>query len=447
MTEPPPVVPQHRNPVGWMILIAILVMLILLNLATYFDRPHNFKLALERTEATLKTTTKLKTGVSLAETPVSTDKLVKDLEPFAAEEKEARLALMVLRREGKQPQVMQEVNTFKLSKDPRERAYYGVYSVDKLSKEDAGRAKAKIGEARFSDKLAGIHALEAAAVPDARAELGRDGIGSAALVMGLLAVLALGIGFLLLITFAAMRLTGTLTPQGFALEELSKPDADRLALRDSHYFAIFLLLPWLLRPLAAMSPFKPAIEIFYYCLIVGAIIWLAKIPVEGRYFTLRKLGISREKLGRNILWGVGGAVANIPIVIAMGLLGATLFKNLPGAEHPLTNELEAGGFFTILKAFLTAAVAAPFIEEVMFRGTMFPAMSAVLRSPIAGALLSSFFFGAIHPTGIPAWPALMSIGLVSCVLAYQTKSLVPSIVMHAVHNSLTLIFTLVMFNR
>ncbi|MEA2553045.1 MAG: protease family protein, partial [Fimbriimonadaceae bacterium] len=88
--------------------------------------------------------------------------------------------------------------------------------------------------------------------------------------------------------------------------------------------------------------------------------------------------------------------------------------------------------------FVSAAVIAPFWEEIMFRGTILPALSTVLGRPLWGILLSSFMFAAIHPQGVPLWLGLGLIGGMNAMLAYQTKSLVPSITVHAINNSLVL---------
>jgi membrane protease YdiL (CAAX protease family) len=58
---------------------------------------------------------------------------------------------------------------------------------------------------------------------------------------------------------------------------------------------------------------------------------------------------------------------------------------------------------------------------------------------------SSLLFAMVHPTGVPAWPALAAIGAMAALLTFQTRSLVPSIVMHAVHNGTLLLLNLLLF--
>jgi membrane protease YdiL (CAAX protease family) len=54
-------------------------------------------------------------------------------------------------------------------------------------------------------------------------------------------------------------------------------------------------------------------------------------------------------------------------------------------------------------------------------------------------------FAAVHPTGVPAWPALALIGSVMAILVYQRGSLVTSMVFHGVHNLSLVVLMLLMY--
>jgi membrane protease YdiL (CAAX protease family) len=205
------------------------------------------------------------------------------------------------------------------------------------------------------------------------------------------------------------------------------------------FLGISLIGGLLLRPLQN-SPFA-SLPLYFGVLI--AVLLLSKVPVWGKWISLRTIGISKENLGRHVLWGVGAAFANAPILVVVMLISTQVFKGLPSPEHPTTVELTTtSNPWVIVVSVLLAAVMAPIIEEIMFRGTMFPGFSRAFNSPIWGGVASSLIFAAIHPTGIPAWPALAAIGGMSCFLVYQTRSLVPSMVMHATHNFGTLVLVL-----
>ena len=83
----------------------------------------------------------------------------------------------------------------------------------------------------------------------------------------------------------------------------------------------------------------------------------------------------------------------------------------------------------------------------MFRGLLFPAISRVApnasRRVLFGAIASSLLFASIHPQGIALWFALGTVGVASCILVQYSRSLVPSIVMHAAHNFTLLVVGIV----
>jgi hypothetical protein len=80
---------------------------------------------------------------------------------------------------------------------------------------------------------------------------------------------------------------------------------------------------------------------------------------------------------------------------------------------------------------------APFVEELVFRGVLLSGLAS--RMPIGWAMLASaVVFGCVHlPDFKFAWypvPALIILGLVSAWLRVRTRSLWPSITLHATNN-------------
>ncbi len=438
---------NSRNPIGWILLAAILLLLLLTNLAIYLIRPADFASNLKRADAQLKTVMRLKTQTRdiAGETNSLLDSSIESLVPFENKETEARLALLVFKHVAGRQISEDELKPLKAENDPRVKAYYEIYSSKDLPRKAAQKLAVDVGSKHYYDQVAAFHALVESGDPSALNQLDHGGSLTKSSTLIVLSGAIFFLGGILLLIFLILIATRQIVPKGLPTELLPPSDADRLALRDAHYFLLFLLLPFLVRWLPLSHALGTSLEILVYVLLFGAIVALSRVPVEGRLFTLQRLGINKVNLGRNIALGSVVAVANIPLVLLLGALGTYVFRNLPQAEHPLVPQLISGDIWVVVRAFLSASIAAPFIEEIMFRGTMFPAISSVLKSPVAGAVISSAFFAAIHPTGIPAWPALAALGAVSCTLAYYTKSLVPSIAFHATHNSLTLLYTLLIF--
>lgn len=95
----------------------------------------------------------------------------------------------------------------------------------------------------------------------------------------------------------------------------------------------------------------------------------------------------------------------------------------------------------ILLAAFTVVVAAPLVEEIIFRG-LIQRLATGAWGPIAGAVISALVFALVHNE---AWYifGLIGIGLVLAFVYHVTRSVTASWVTHGVHNaiSLTLMLT------
>jgi membrane protease YdiL (CAAX protease family) len=89
--------------------------------------------------------------------------------------------------------------------------------------------------------------------------------------------------------------------------------------------------------------------------------------------------------------------------------------------------------------FFAIAIAAPVVEELLFRGFLQNALAKYV--PIWGAIfLSSFLFALVH--GQPyAIPGLMSLSIAFGYLYHRTGSLRTNIILHMANNVLALVMT------
>jgi membrane protease YdiL (CAAX protease family) len=163
------------------------------------------------------------------------------------------------------------------------------------------------------------------------------------------------------------------------------------------------------------------------------------------------------------LVGAGGYLMALPI-LAVGV-GMTLvlmliqgalaaapepFTAAGGPAHPIVLELPGSPWWTKLSVFLLASVAAPIVEETMFRGVLYRHLRDATRrhgrvvSVIAAASINAFLFAAIHPQGWVAIPALMALAYAFILLREWRGTLVPAMIAHGVSNGLvmTLLLTL-----
>jgi uncharacterized protein len=108
-------------------------------------------------------------------------------------------------------------------------------------------------------------------------------------------------------------------------------------------------------------------------------------------------------------------------------------------QEDVTRDLGLGqGVFGTIAAGMLIVVAAPFAEEVFFRGFIFGGLRRRLSFP-AAALLSGAIFGLFHFTGpgsIGVVPQLALLGFALAWLYEETGSIYPAIAVHAVNNAL-----------
>ena len=108
-------------------------------------------------------------------------------------------------------------------------------------------------------------------------------------------------------------------------------------------------------------------------------------------------------------------------------------------QQDVTRDLGFGnGAFGAIAAGVLIVVAAPFSEEVFFRGFIFGGLRHRLSFPVAG-LISAAIFGLFHYTGpgsLDVVPQLAFLGFALSWVYEETGSIYPTIAVHALNNAL-----------
>lgn len=237
-------------------------------------------------------------------------------------------------------------------------------------------------------------------------------------------------------------------------------------------FALWLVMgivglygaPMLLKSLAIPVPRAWSVIAFFFSLAALAWPTLRGIP----FHQVRKdIGWTA---GTNVFWeilvGVGCYVMAVPILM-VGLLATLLLilatrsvsvgpatdafaqPDLPA--HPIIEVLAHGDWSSRMMILLLAAIAAPIVEETMFRGVLFRQLRESTRawgwtpSFLVSALLNSVVFALIHPQGFLAAPVLTAAGLAMTCAREWRGTLIPSMVIHAFNNTLVTTWATLMF--
>jgi len=149
-----------------------------------------------------------------------------------------------------------------------------------------------------------------------------------------------------------------------------------------------------------------------------------------------KLGAATLGIRRTAFWPAVGwmlmtyfavMIFNVFWILVVGT-GST--PRDAGAEGPVS-------LGAVVLVALGVAIAAPIVEEITFRGYLFPAL-ARWKGPWIGALACAIVFGLAHCAVYPPelLPMMAVFGFVACMLFWFTGSLLPCIALHAMNNAL-----------
>jgi membrane protease YdiL (CAAX protease family) len=128
--------------------------------------------------------------------------------------------------------------------------------------------------------------------------------------------------------------------------------------------------------------------------------------------------------------------------------GGSGFEPTTGPAHPVVLEVARGDFWARLQVLLLACVFAPLVEETMFRGVLYRNLREATcglgrgTSFFLSATATSFLFAVVHPQGLIAIPALMSLAYAFAIAREWRGTLLPAMVAHGVNNGLVMVVTM-----
>lgn len=131
---------------------------------------------------------------------------------------------------------------------------------------------------------------------------------------------------------------------------------------------------------------------------------------------------------------------NLPLIVlgimalfAFGIVLSPLLNLMPDSNLDALYDMMSGGVWAII----TGVVAAPMLEEFLFRGILQRSFIAH-SNPIAGIVLASLIFGAVHMIPQQVVSAFCS-ALVLGTIFFLTGSLTTVVIIHMLNNGLAYI--------
>ena len=173
---------------------------------------------------------------------------------------------------------------------------------------------------------------------------------------------------------------------------------------------------------------------------IGLIITLILIitKLKGRDLSWSMVGLKKFKIFQAIRYVTGYYLIILGVLIALAIVASSL-----GIEPPATADGETGGT-SLLKfmgnfwlAFALTVILAPIIEEIVFRGVLFP----VIRKRyglISGVIISSLIFTLVHIDPINMI-SVLPLGIFLAIMYHRTGSIYPGMVLHASWNFMVLL--------
>lgn len=179
----------------------------------------------------------------------------------------------------------------------------------------------------------------------------------------------------------------------------------------------------------------------FYVLISYLSMTLAGITVLywsiKSFFPLPKDWFQFKLQSNWILWGIGGYLVALPLVIIVSLINQQIWDGQGGSNPLLFLALEAQDKVVLGIFYFTASLAAPFYEEIMFRGFLLPSLTRYI--PVWGAIgVSSLIFALAHLNLSEVLP-LAILGIVLGVVYTRSRNLLSSMLVHSLWNSGTLL--------
>lgn len=157
-------------------------------------------------------------------------------------------------------------------------------------------------------------------------------------------------------------------------------------------------------------------------------------------------GLKLDRLGARCFQALGGYLAIWPI--CFGMLHLSVFiiqlldRDFVPPEHSAILTLLSGQSSTwmIVVTILSAAVLAPILEELFFRGLLQPFLIRWTARPWPSILVTGIIFGFFHYPLIHTIPALAVFGVFLGYLYAKTRSLTLVILLHIIFNGKTLLW-------
>jgi uncharacterized protein len=177
--------------------------------------------------------------------------------------------------------------------------------------------------------------------------------------------------------------------------------------------ALFVLIPYILSMLPILAILQICLERFR--------------PLPKPWFEFNPFS------WRSLVWGIGGYLAAVPMVVIASMLNEQVLRGQGGGNPLLPILVESHENFPKLILWSTIGLAAPFFEELIFRGFLLPSLTKFM--PVGGAIAVSAFCFALAHLNLGDLIPLTVLGMVLGFVYVRSRNLLAPMLLHCLWNS------------
>ena len=229
-------------------------------------------------------------------------------------------------------------------------------------------------------------------------------------------------------------------------------------------FAIWMILFFGLQVVAELIASLPGMQDHHLIIAVGAffvslgvLVWPVVRGVPWRQVRIDIGWTFGRQPGLEPIFGVAGYAMTLPLlfvgvvvfflfmIVQTALAGPQpTFAPSGGPAHPVITDLAQGQWWATVQVLFLAVVAAPIVEETMFRGVLYrhlrdaSARMGIVLSIVLSTFINTFVFAVIHPQGWVAMPALMALACGFTLMREWRGTVAPSMIIHGISNGLVM---------
>lgn len=179
-----------------------------------------------------------------------------------------------------------------------------------------------------------------------------------------------------------------------------------------------------------------ATDLYYVVILAGA--WFLVVRRYSTGWTALGLRLPARMAWLPLMATMAGLVATF-IAAMIGLIWALGALGLPAVLAPISST-PAPSDPLFIATVLGSVALTPVAEEILFRGVLYQSLRK--RGGVAfGVAVSALLFAAMHLRPAAA-PELFVLGVLLAIAFERTRSLYPSILLHAAYNAMVIMLAL-----